>query len=109
MTTRKIVPREKAERDIDNAIDYYYGEGGADLALSFIDALESAFHHLAAHAESGSPRYAVELDLPGLRYWPLKQFPYLVFYVENDGRVDVWRVLHGSRDIPPMMQVADEE
>jgi toxin ParE1/3/4 len=105
MTARKIIPRLRAERDIDDAIDYYFGEGGADLALSFVDALESAFRHLEVHAESGSPRYAIELDLPGLRFWPLKQFPYLIFYVETDTAVDVWRVLHGKRDVPSMMQL----
>lgn len=103
MTVRRIVPRQKAEQDIDDAIDHYFGEG-AELALRFIDALESAFRHLADHAESGSPRYAVELDLPGLRCWPLKQFPYLIFYIETDAVVDVWRILHGKRDVPSTMQ-----
>lgn len=46
------------------------------------------------------PRYAHELALPGLLYWPLRRYPYLVFYVERDDHVDVWRVLHGVRDIP---------
>ena len=104
MTLRRIVPRQKAEQDIDEAIDHCFGEGGADLSLQFVDALEAALGHLAAHAESGSPRYAAELDLPGLRHWPLKKFPYLIFYVVNPGVVDVWRVLHGKRDIPETMQ-----
>jgi toxin ParE1/3/4 len=46
------------------------------------------------------PRYAHELDLPGLLCWPLKRYPYLVFYVERDDHIDVWRVLHGMRDFP---------
>jgi toxin ParE1/3/4 len=104
VTARTVVPRQKAEQDIDDAIDYYIGEAGADVALDFIDELEAAFEQLAVHAESGSPRYAIELDLPGLRYWPLRKFPFLIFYVETSTRVDVWRVLHGKRDIPPMMQ-----
>lgn len=105
MTIRKVIPRQIAERDVDDAIDHYFGEGGVDLALRFIDELDAAFRHLAAHAESGSPRYATELDLPGLRSWPLQHFPYLVFYVVNDEFVDVWRVLHGKRDLPETMQL----
>ncbi len=45
-----------------------------------------------------------ELDLPGLRCWPVKRYPYLVFYVERDDHIDVWRVLHGQRDIPAWLR-----
>ena len=34
-----------------------------------------------------------------LRAWPLDQFPYLMFYVAEVDRVEVWRVLHTRRDI----------
>jgi toxin ParE1/3/4 len=47
------------------------------------------------------------LNLPGLRSWPLTRYPYLVFYVERSDHVDVWRVLHGQRDIPGWMQEPD--
>ena len=32
--------------------------------------------------------------------WSLKRYPYLVFYVEQDDHIDVWRVLTSHRDIP---------
>jgi toxin ParE1/3/4 len=38
-----------------------------------------------------------------LRSWPLQRYPHMVFYVELDDRIDVWRVLHGQRDIPAWM------
>jgi len=44
------------------------------------------------------------LNLPGLRCWPLVRYLHLVFYVERADRIDVWRVLHGKRDIPAWMQ-----
>ena len=66
-------------------------------------ALGKAYTHIARQPASGSPRYAHELNLPGLRFWPLTRFPYLVFYFERDDCVDVWRVLHGQRDIPAWM------
>lgn len=31
-------------------------------------------------------------------------FPYLVFYVEQPGHLDVWRVLHARRDIPSWLR-----
>ena len=57
--------------------------------------------------DGGFVQYA--LDLPGLRSWPLKRFPYLVFYVEHADHVDVWRVLHQNRDIPVGMQQESPE
>lgn len=104
MSPKRIVPRERAVRDIAEAVDYYRNEAGEKVALGFIHALEQAFRHIARHPATGSPRYAHELDLPGLRSWPLKRYPYLVFFVEGDDHVDVWRVQHGERDIPAWMR-----
>lgn len=108
MTDRPIVPRELAVRDIDAAVAFYLEDGGATAALGFIDAVEQAFVHIGSQPASGSPRYAHELNLPGLRSWPLSTYPYLVFHVVQDTYVDVWRVLHGRRDIPEWLQRPDE-
>jgi hypothetical protein len=62
---------------------------------------------LVAIPAAGSPRYAHELNLPGLRFWPLACNPRLVFYVERPDHIDVWRVLHGTRDIPQWMTSVD--
>jgi toxin ParE1/3/4 len=39
-----------------------------------------------------------------LRSWRIKGFPCVIFYFECDDRVDMWRVLHGRRDIPSWLQ-----
>ena len=104
MTAKPVVPRELANRDIDDAIAYYLSAAAEQAALNFIDALEHAYAHIARHPATGSPRYAHELNLPGLRVWPLAHYPHLVFYVERPEHIDVWRVLHGQRDIPARMQ-----
>lgn len=75
-----------------------------DAATGFIDALEQAYKHISLHAATGSPRYGHELGLPGLRSWPLTHYPYLVFYLVSADQIDVWRVLHTSRDIPERMR-----
>ena len=100
MTSKPILPRESASRDVEDAVDYYLNEAGEQIALSFIEALEHAYHQITNHPASGSPRYAHELNLPGLRSWPLQRYPYLIFYVELPSHIDIWRVLHGQRDIP---------
>lgn len=40
------------------------------------------------------------LQIDELRFWPVNGFPYLIFYVERDDRIEIWRVLHAQRDIP---------
>lgn len=107
MKPKSLLPRERANRDVDEAIAHYLSHEAPAAALGFIDALEQAYAHLSLHPSTGSPRYAHELNLPGLRAWPLTRYPYLVFYVEHADHIDVWRVLHGQRDIPAWMQEPD--
>ena len=100
MTAKAVVPRAQAHRDVDEAIDHYAREAGADVALGFVEALEAAYRWIAEHPRTGSPRYAHELDLPDLRHRQLDRYPYLVFYVEGKDQIDVWRVLDARSDIP---------
>lgn len=81
------------------AIDYYMTVSSA-AAEGFIHSLETAYSHIRRHPGTGSPRYAHELNIPGVRFWPCSRYPYLVFYLEHTERIEVWRVLHGERDIP---------
>ena len=103
MKARPVVPRQRANRDIEEAIAYYLRENAAQAALGFIGAVEQAYTHISRSPASGSPRYAHELNLPGLRSWPVQGYPYLVFYVERSSQIDIWPVLHGQRDIPAWM------
>ncbi len=100
MKSKRPISRPQASRDVDEAIDYYLHEAGIDVALGFVDSLEKTYLHLSRYPQTGSSRYAHELDLPGLRMWPLKAYPYLIFYLEQPDHLDIWRVLHSQRDIP---------
>ena len=105
MKTKSVVPRELARQDVSEAIDYYLQEGGAQVALGFVDALEVSYAQIGRQPAVGSPRYAHELNLPGLRFAPLRRYPFLVFHFERDDHIDLWRVLHAERDIPAWMRV----
>lgn len=109
MKAKPVIPRELANRDVDEALEHYLSEDAAQAALNFIEALEVAYAHIGRHPATGSPRYAHELNLPGLRFWPLTRYPQLVFYIERDDHIDVWRVLHGSRDIAAWLQELENE
>ncbi|MCK9994002.1 MAG: toxin ParE1/3/4 [Alphaproteobacteria bacterium] len=103
MKSKPVIPRAAARHNVDTAIDYYLSEGADQTAINFIGVLEQAYAQISRHPTTGSPRYAHALDLPGRRFWPLRRFPYLVFYIEQNEHIDVWRVLHGQRDIPERM------
>ena len=109
MTGKPVTLRERAARDIDEAVEHYLVEAGAAVAFAFIAALQDARRHVGEQPGSGSPRYAHELELPGLRFRTVKGFPYLVFYLERPEEVELWRILHGARDIPACMREPREE
>lgn len=104
MSAKTVIPREQANRDVEEALAYYLNDGAETAARGFIDSLEQAYGHIARHPATGATHYAHELNLPGLRFWPLNHHSYLVFYVEGETHIDVWRVLHAKRDIPAWLQ-----
>ena len=91
-------------RHVEDAVAYHCKEDAHDAALAFVDALEDAYAVVGEHPAIGSSRYAIDLEIPGLRSWALPRFPSVIFYVERDDHIDVWRVLHGRRDIPVLLQ-----
>ena len=107
MTIRPVILRVLAEQDIEQASLHYLTEVGEALAQDFIEEVEQAFRRIGRNLAIGSPRYAYELGLEGLRAWPLRRFPYLIFYIEQPHALEVWRVLHGQRDIPSWMQSSE--
>jgi toxin ParE1/3/4 len=100
VSAKTIVQRSLAHLDVEKAVSYYLEVANSAIALEFVDALEAGYDHIGRNPATGSPRYAHEINLPGLRAWPLTKYPYLIFYVEFDQHIDVWRVLHMAIDIP---------
>jgi len=103
VAAKRIVSRTLASLDVDAAFEHYLGQAGSDVAQAFMDALAAAYSHIASHPGTGSPRYAVKLNLGGLRFWPLGRYPYLVFYFEKPNHIEIVRVLHGAMDISQAM------
>ena len=100
MIQKPLVSRAIVDRDIDDAVDYYAEAAGADTASRFVSELAKAKRLIVEAPRHGSPRYAETLGTPNLRHRKIRRFPYLVFYIELDDRIDVVRVLHAARDIP---------
>jgi toxin ParE1/3/4 len=55
---KPVVPRELANRDVDEAVDHYLREAGERVALGFVEALERAYRHIGRHPASGERRAA---------------------------------------------------
>ena len=100
MNPKPIVLRDRALLDFAQVVRYYSSDVSPSVARSFVAALQEGFQHLSQFPASGSTRYALESNLPELRSWPVRGFPYLVLYADSELSVDIYRVLHTSRDIP---------
>jgi toxin ParE1/3/4 len=110
MSAKSVIPTRLAERDVENEVTYYLvDEDSEQAALGFIAEIEKAYGRLAKHPHVGSPRYAYELDIPGLRSWPLDRYPHLIFYIERETHVEIWRVINGKRDIPAWLTSDESE
>lgn len=107
MTPKPVVPRLKAIHDLEQALVYCEVEFGERAAIRFINAIETAYERISRLPAAGSPRYAHELGLPDLRSWSLQSHPVVLFYVERDTHIDLWRVLHAQMDIPASLQAPD--
>ena len=89
MTVKTVVPRALADRDVRQAIAHYLEHASTDIAVDFVEALRHAYSHISRFPGSGSTRLAHQLSLADLRCWPLRKYPYIVFYFERDDYIDV--------------------
>jgi toxin ParE1/3/4 len=77
-------------------------EANVVAADRFCDAVEAALEVLASHPEAG-PKAGFP-NAPAVRMWPLRQHPnYLIFYRVTGSSVVMLRLLHGARDLPPLI------
>jgi len=105
--TKPIVPRVIAEADLDRAFHHYLNTAGPKVAERFATEFEQILRLISRFPALGSPRYAFERGVAEIRYWPLKKFPYMIFYLEQERHIDVWRVLHSHMDIAEQLRDLD--
>jgi toxin ParE1/3/4 len=101
---KNVVLRAIAKREIENGFSHYLVEALVELALSFSESVDLALKHILNFPASGSRRYGEMFDNPSLRSWPLKRFPYVLFYVERSDHLEIIRLLHQHSDIPILLQ-----
>ena len=100
---KQVIRSVQTQLDVQEALAYFQLEA-PHAVDAFVNALERAVLHIQRAPGTGSPRYAIELDMPGLRFWLLSKFPYGLFYLEQDVQLLVIRLIHMVRDIPASLQ-----
>lgn len=102
----KVVVQSEARKDILRQFEYYLIEKDAETAANrFIAAVQTAISQVSRDPWIGAAKNLVNAKLAGLRTWPVKGFSDIrVYYLVSEEGVRVVRVLHGKRDINPLLE-----
>jgi toxin ParE1/3/4 len=94
-----------AEADLSSAYHWYLNKAGVDVAERFLSAFEQACIGISASPSPGRLRHFRYPELAGIRSTLLpKPFEtYLIFFRAEEKNLAVARVLHGMRDLEPLL------
>jgi toxin ParE1/3/4 len=97
--------QELATFDLESVSGYDAAQADVATAVRFADAVEAAAQRIG-RTPPGSDRSGSRTNslFRNSGSWQPADFPGLLFDVEGETSVDVWRLLHTSRDIPPSLQ-----
>jgi toxin ParE1/3/4 len=100
----QVTFRPRARADVLEQLVYLAERSGIDTADRYHSALLRTCELLARQPTIGSPT-ALTPRLRGLRRHPVgRPFNrYLIFYKPIPRGIDLWRVLHGARDIDSIL------
>lgn len=104
MPQRTLVRHDAAQADMAEATAFIRDNFGNEAANHFLDSLEDAFSRLLQLPHLGRPWPTENLNLHGLRRLVLSALPFSVFYRSTETTVEVIRVLHHARHIPPLLE-----
>jgi toxin ParE1/3/4 len=88
----------EARSDLDE-IWLYIAQDNPDAADKYIHAIVSRFATLASMPQMGREREALSARL---RSFPIGR--YIIFYRLMENGIEIARVLHGVRDLPPLFE-----
>ena len=84
--------RPQAQLELLEATQWYLTDRGPAVAEQFEWAVQRALRLLAFMPRPGTPSY------PGVRTWPLKDYPYTLVYRVQGEVISVIAVAHQSRE-----------
>jgi toxin ParE1/3/4 len=89
---------DAARSDLDE-IWFYIAQDDPNIADRFLRLIVSRFPKLTSMPQMGWQREELS---PRLRSFPVGN--YIIFYRQMENGVEIVRVLHGSRDLPPLFE-----
>lgn len=99
MKRRRLVVTPQAHRDLHAILEWYRKELGAAAAAKALRSIRAGFV-----AATGISRAAARRDdLPAGFYRVVAKAHLVIFRIEGK-EVQVVRIVHGSRDIPPLLR-----
>jgi toxin ParE1/3/4 len=100
----RVVKRRNALADLEE-IAVYLAARSHQAANRFLDAVELTFDALARQPRMGAVYRVENSALVGIRHFQIKGFTnYIVFYMPLDDGIEVFRVLHGARNLTPILE-----
>lgn len=99
----RFLPR--AELDLIEQASYLLEDAGPETSDRFLEATRRSAAHLTATPHAGR---AWKSEDPrsdsAIRIWPVEGFPKMLLFYRPEGfGITVIRVLHSSRDLPPLL------
>ena len=105
MSDRRVRFEQEAIEDLEEGVRYYREQAGAEVALRFVAAVETACDLLVGQPEAGRQyETALHPRLRDVRAWTLGDFPYLVFYKVTENLILVLGVIEGHQDLPEIFR-----
>ncbi len=99
----KIIIHEQAQGDVE-AESAFLANDSADLAIRFLNEFDRAVKRLVQFPRLGRAWPAENTKMQGLRRFTMTSFPVSIFYRPTEEGIEIVRVLHHSRDLPPDFQ-----
>lgn len=103
---RRLADRPTADRDVEEQAEFYGEDGGEELVVRFLLAVDDAYNFIRENPRSGAPHQVRNPRLQGLRSWAVSGFEDVrVYYLQpEETLVRVVRVLHGKRDVEAILR-----
>jgi toxin ParE1/3/4 len=95
---------DAAVRDILEQVDWFASQDDPGLGDRWERAVGDALLRLIRHPRAGASCHFTSSELHGVRRIPVGGFPnHLIFYRLRDSDLLILRVLHGARDLEPLL------